>query len=366
MKIRFCFILSLTLTLLTACQPAEVQPVFTTTYSLATPIPLPDTTPKVAATLPGRIRSFSISPDVKVIAFATSQGVVIYDLKTYKHLQTLNKTESFYLVDWSPDGKNLAAGGLVMQSSEFGNSHLVVWNRSVWQIILEQTGKDDTLTSIYGDIAWSPDGRSLADSINGMDVLVHDIQSGEVISQQETLSSHNISWSPDGTRLVGTGDLASAIRRWKISTDEAVRLFDERAGSFMQIAWSPDGKRIASGSAEGTVCFWTAATNECDGFIKKAHQYTVFSLAWSPDGNQLATGGGVIRIWDSHTGKVIKSFGMSKISVYKQLQWLAIDQLLVSAEVGYADSALTIVRFWDVDTGQILYEFHGASSSWGE
>ena len=365
MKIKCYLVIALVLSLLSACQP-QTQPVFTSsTYGAATPIPLSTIKPKVAATLPGRIRSFSISPDMKTIAFATTQGVVLYDLKSYEHLKTLNETESFYLVDWSPDGTKLAAGGLVKGISEFGKSHLVAWDTSAWKTVFEQTGTDDTLDSIYGNIAWSPDSRSLADSINGIGVLVHDIQTGKVISKQETLTAHGISWSPDGSRLVATGDLASGIRRWKVSTDEAVRLFDQRTGGFMQIAWSPDGKRIASGSFEGKVCFWTAVTNKCDGFIY-AHQNAVFSLAWSADGNQLATGGGIIRIWDSNTGKLIKSFGMNDASIYTHLEWLGDNQPLVSAETGYENDALSIVRFWDVDTGNVLFEFHGASSSWGE
>ena len=84
----------------------------------------------------------------------------------------------------------------------------------------------------------------------------------------------------------------------------------QSVGSFLQIAWSPDGKRIASGNFEGKVCFWTAATNKCDGLIK-AHQNAVFSLVWSADGDQLATGGGIIRIWDTKTGKLVKSFGLN-------------------------------------------------------
>ncbi len=364
MKNRYYLIITVVL-LLSACQAVETQPVFDTAYSIATPIPLPAVNPKVAANLPGLIRSFSVSPDMKTIAFATSRGVALYDLKSYQRLQTLNETESYYLVDWSPDGKKLAAGGLLPGNSEFSKSHLVVWNISTWDVVFEQTSDDAIFDSIYGDIAWSPDSHSLADSINGMSVLVHDIQTGKVISKQETLSSHSISWSPDGTRLVATGDLASSIRRWKVSTDESVRLFDERIGGFMKVAWSPDGKRIASGSYEGKVCFWTASTNKCDGFIK-AHQNAVFSLAWSADGNQLATGGGVIRIWDTQNGKTIKSFGLNDVSIYTHLEWLTTDQMLVSLEAGYADKALTIIRFWDVDTGKVLFEFHGASGSFGE
>ena len=105
-----------------------------------------------------------------------------------------------------PDGKALAAGGLIPSDTEFWKSHLVVWDTSTWEIAFEQTSEDELFDSIYGDIAWSPDSLSLADSINGMGVLVHDIKSGEILSRQETLSAHSISWSPDGSRLAATGD----------------------------------------------------------------------------------------------------------------------------------------------------------------
>jgi WD40 repeat protein len=366
MKIRCILIVALTITLLAACQPGETQPVFTSAYGKETPIPPSTAKPKVAGTLPGRIRTFNIGSDMKTIAFATSQGVVLYDLNSYKHLQTLNKAESFYLVQWSPDGKKLAAGSLVLGSSGFGKTHLTVWDTTTWKIVFEQTGDDDTLDAVYGDIAWSPNSRSLATNLNWMGVLVYEVETGKVISRQETLSPHSIAWSPDGSRLVATGDLASGIRRWVVGTDQAVRLFDQRTGSSMVIAWSPDGKRIASGQAEGTVCFWTVATNKCDGLIKRAHQNAVFSLSWSPDGNQLATGGGIIRIWDSNTGKLIRSFGLNGVSIYTHLEWLGNKNLLVSTETGYADGALSMVRFWDVESGKVVFEFHGASGSWGE
>ncbi len=95
MKIKCYLVIALALSLLSACRPAEAQPVFTSTYGPATPIPPSPVKSKVAGTLPGRIRSFNVSPDMKTIAFATSQGVVLYDLKSYKHLKTLIKRRVF-------------------------------------------------------------------------------------------------------------------------------------------------------------------------------------------------------------------------------------------------------------------------------
>lgn len=337
------------------------QPIFTTsTYGAATPMPVPGESAPVE-TIQGRIHSFTLSPDQKTIALATSEGIVLYDLESGKQMRVLNKAENFFSVDWSPDGESLAAGGLIMEGAEVGKPHLIAWDTSTWQKMFEPKLDEGMTDTLYGDVAWSSDSRYLATSNGYMGVTTYDTRSGKVKSRQDIFSGaiSDISWSPDGARLVATGDMAYAIRRWKISTDESVRLFDQRASSSIVVEWSPDGKRIASGHFGGTVCFWTADTNECDGLIY-AHQTAAFSLAWSTDGQRLATGGGVIRIWDAQTGLPLSAFGLNEKAIYAKLAWLKPD-LLISLETGYGSESPTSVRFWDPSTGRILMEFQGES-----
>jgi WD40 repeat protein len=346
----------------------EPFPTFSTTYYRAgVPIPFPVSKANVAGTLSGRIHSFAISPDLKTIAIATSKGVVLYDLQSYEQLRILGSKENSFSVAFSPDGKRLATGNLIMQNGEAGKPHLVAWDTSTWEVVFEpKIGNGDT-TMFFGALAWSPNGNFLATSDYGRGLVTFDIKTAKVISLQEDflLSPYDISWSPNGSRVVATGDLGYGFRRWRIDTDESVRLFDKRVDAAMQLAWSPDGKRIASAHTNGTVCFWTARTNQCDGMIQ-AHRSLVSSLAWSPDGSQLVTGGGILRIWDTYTGKMVTSFGLNPLgSIYSQLEWLA-DGTLVSLETGYAERELTIIRFWDIDTGEILMKVHGASGTFGE
>jgi WD40 repeat protein len=334
------------------------QPVFSTSwYGTANPSPISNEDAP-AVPVEGRVRSFALSPDGRNVALATSQGIIVYDLDAAQ-TRVLNVDENFFSVDWSPDGKNLAAGGLVMQDSEIGKPHLIVWTTSDWKVAFEPKLDDSMSDTHYGDVAWSPNSRHLATSNGYMGVTTFDIVTGKIVSEQGIFAgaTSDISWSPNSSRLTATGDMAYAIRRWKIDTDEWVRLFDPRASFSLAVQWAPDGKRIASGHTGGAVCLWTAATNQCDGFIY-AHQSAAFSLAWSPDGTRLATGGGVIRIWDSQSGLLDTSFGLSDTSVYAKLVWPKPD-LLISLEAGYEEKAPTIIRFWDVTTGEILMEFQG-------
>ncbi|MBE7534115.1 MAG: PD40 domain-containing protein [Anaerolineales bacterium] len=341
------------------------QPVFTifNFRGGATPVPFSSEEP-AAVTIDARIRSFDISPDGKTIAFATSKGVIVEGLDS-KEIHVLAGDENSFAVKWSFDGAKLAAGNLIMKTPEAGLSHLVIWDTNTWKTIFE-SASDSEVSVPFGALAWSPNGRRLAAYVPEHGLAVLDVATGEIISAQTDFMPPptDIDWAPDGSRLIATGDLGFGFLRWRLGTNESVRLYDPRVGSgAAQLAWSPDGNRIASGH-DSMVCLWTVETNQCDGLIQ-AHRSVVSSLAWSPDGSKLATGGGVIRIWDSQTGRLIIAFGLNEISIYTELAWLQ-PELLVSLETGGASDAPDIVRFWDLKSGKILMEFRGQSGTYGQ
>jgi WD40 repeat protein len=353
------------LIVLTACQPADPQPVFTpSTEVAATPIPHPAIAPKMVATLAGVIWTFAISSDAATIAFATSMGLELYDLKTFTHLRTLDAGENVYSLAWSSDGTKLAAGVLVLLPNPTevsgGKAVLKVWDTSSWQVVFQPDFADSMVNERILSLAFSPDSKLLAFSADMNGVMTLELASGKVLSHQKQYAGSvlDLAWSPDGSRLVSTGDMAYSLRRWKVNDDIAVRLFDQRASSSMEVAWTPDGKRIVSGHVNGVICFWTAATNKCDGLIQ-AHRSAVFSMALSPDSLKLVTGGGVIRIWDTQTGKLLTAFGLDEKFTYNHLAWVTADQTLASLQIGLDDPEITVVRLWEVSTGMPLAQFQG-------
>lgn len=349
------FLLCVLAAFVTSCQPAGPA------APTITPLPFPLETPVLSVQVAGRIDSFSVRRDGSVIALATTRGIALYDLRSFELLRSLDEDSYAFSIDWSPDGKKLAAGMGSGESAEFeGLASLRVWDTTTWQVIFDQPILEHERIL---DVAWSPDSRLLAMSTDVSGVMVWDTAIAQLVSQQTgfAASVQSISWSPDGTRLLASSDLAYGIRRWRVSDDEAVRLFDQRAGTSNNVAWSPDGEWIASTHSYGDICLWQASNNRCKRFIP-AHVTAAFSLAWSPNSARLASGGGAIRIWDVRTGEQLLAFAEDNRYRITYLEWPAVEGPLVSLQVS-VETPETLVRLWKPVTGALLAEIRNASGA---
>lgn len=331
---------------------------FSTTYSTNVN-PAPTFDPDTVIAVPGVIRSFDITRDGSRIAIATSKMVIIYDLKTLKELYRFPVNNKVAQIRFSPDGTKLAASsGSSIYYFESGPLRITVWDTASWISIYEY----ESATDIYdpaGAIAWSPDGALLAFSIPECGILVVDVNTGETDATLEGLlvSPFDFSWSPDGSRIITTGDLGYGLRRWRVTTNQSVRLWNENLQPAQQVKWSPDGTQIASGNFGGTVCVWNVENNQCEGLIR-AHFNSVDALDWSPKGGEFATASGAVRTWDSHTGEMVSAFGFYDGIIYKELHWFD-PQILVTLETSYTKDIPATVRFWDVATGYETLAFRG-------
>jgi WD40 repeat protein len=71
------------------------------------------------------------------------------------------------------------------------------------------------------------------------------------------------------------------------------------------VCFSPDGGTLASGSQDGTVRLWDAASG-AERRTLQGHIQPVYCLSFSPDGHILASGDGrTVHLWDVDTGALI-------------------------------------------------------------
>jgi WD40 repeat protein len=192
----------------------------------------------------------------------------------------------------SRDGRYLACGGT-------GGGKLAVYEAMTGKEVFAQ--RDDKLE--WRELAFSPDGRLLADASEKGWVRVRDAQTGRIL---QTLQGHRSEWlkvrlafSPDGSRLV-SGGTAPNVKIWDTGSWQELHSLDGHSSQVLCLAFSHDSRYLASGGLfDKKICVWDATTGT-KMFDLSGHADYVSSVTFSPDKKRLFSGGwdGSINVWD--------------------------------------------------------------------
>jgi WD40 repeat protein len=180
-----------------------------------------------------------------------------------------------------------------------------------------------------------------------------------------TLAGHlkavsSVAVSPDGRRIV-SGSEDGLVKVWDAATGQALLTFGGHTEFIMAVAFSPDGGRILTGGGQwgqgehpGDLKVWEATSGRLLLDLR-GHKYFVWSLAFSADGQRIVSGAGdwgsgpgEIKVWNAGTGQEDLTF-TGNAGAGKCVAFSPDGQRIVG---GSAD-------VWDAATGQVVLRLQG-------
>lgn len=108
----------------------------------------------------------------------------------------------------------------------------------------------------------------------------------------------DLSWNPDGTRIVTASSDQTAII-WNTQTGGMINSLMVDPSTVYKVGWSPDGRHIATSMTEKSQIYIWNAENSAMIYILVGHVKSNWTISWNPDGSRLASASndGTVRIW---------------------------------------------------------------------
>jgi WD40 repeat protein len=216
--------------------------------------------------------SVSFSPDGKHIACggldagdpAKDVGIIrLYDAITGKEQRALRGHHStVHALTFTPDGKTLISrtmsyiDGLdrLLKDTDSKEMGLV----RVWDVETGKQRQTFPAAQRFFNFVLSPDGRTLATTTyKGGGVTLWEIAAGD---KRADLAGPpglvlDVAFSPDG-RTVASANEDARVRLWDLISGKEIGRMQGHHDFLLSVAFAPDGKTLVSGSADATALIW--------------------------------------------------------------------------------------------------------------
>ena len=290
------------------------------------------------------VRSVAISPDGAVIASAgglRGEGELgLWDVNTGRKLWTrVSVAHDLRFVAFTSDGQVLVSGGW--------DGTIRLWDVATGQILREVPDSARRAPAItYNanrqtlDIGGPGGGGLWGGTVKHPPV--HSIRRRWFIGE--------LAFSPDGETLAVASD-EGIVRIWDTETGAQKGMISGHARPISGAAFSPDSRLIA-GFVGGVLVLWDAESGERSSELSEIRIEAV-SAAFSPTGGLIAFGGvGEVHLWDLNTDAPVRSLTGLPDDVGR-LAFSPDGSLIAGADT----SRMPIVGLWDARTGELLHLF---------
>ena len=96
----------------------------------------------------------------------------------------------------------------------------------------------------------------------------------------------DLAWSPDGASLAVAGGEGAVVRVEQVASAPKARAIGEHGMGVIAVAWQPGGKLFASTGQDSAVVLWDASSGNAVARLRPGTSWTE-QIAFSPDGKLL-------------------------------------------------------------------------------
>jgi WD40 repeat protein len=294
-----------------------------------------------------RVHSVAFSPDGKRIVSGSDDHTIKLWSLTGALEKTLNgHSKPVLSVAFSPDGKRIVSGS---------------WDHTIklWSLTgaLEKTLKGHS--NIVCTVAFSPDGTRIASASWDNTLKLWDLIGGPEDTFQHP-EFHTATFSPDIKRLALISG-SSAINICKTADDSGEKInVHSNPRNVTALEFSPSGKQIASGSGDGYITLWCAATGDRQRVFE--HQTDrICLISFSFDGSHVISYDHrrisnyivpTINIWNTATGELEKNIKHFS-NIIQAISFLPDGKHFILSRFSEdSDDEAAIIEIWNITTGE--------------
>ena len=271
------------------------------------------------------------SPDGNKLATRCNDSALrLWDISTGKNIITHQRERQSVNFTFSPDSQTLALG------SDAGEVSL--WNTNTGEKIKTFVGHS---SYVYSPL-YSSNGNTIVTHSKDRSVRMWNVRTGENINTLNIMGTVNsVVHTPDGGLIAITSHMET-VSLWNVETGQLLKTFEgHKMGIFEFLRrfslkkeqnrafgtggppkhirttrYPLNGKSVTTVRNNNTVQMWNISTGKRIGKLirplKDDPPESTTDVVYSPDGNTLATIqlgnlGGTARLWDTSTGKLLKT-----------------------------------------------------------
>ena len=162
--------------------------------------------------------------------------------------------------------------------------------------------------------ALSPDGKLAALGVENT-LQIWEVESGKQIGICEGHKGKliDVAFSPDGA-TIATSAHSEPARVWNTASGEMVGTLGDQSHPASTVIFSHDGKSIATGEV-GNVCLWDASTYDLQQTISLGNS-PASRLSFSPDNDRLAVAAEAVYVLDPRAGVPLLRFQPNDDTIY--------------------------------------------------